>query len=631
VRAPEVTRRSRLRDLARHPLGRDIVETLAHQVGRSPRWIDNPFVGAVRLSSLPRLTGGRIDDAFVDALVGLLATVPDAPTPGGMPLRRAWFKEAVFYQVYPRSFQDSNGDGIGDLRGILSRLDYLKSLGVDALWLSPIYDSPMDDMGYDIRDYRAIHPEFGAMEDFDALVAGLHERGMRLVMDLVVNHTSDEHAWFQEAVRDPSSPKRSYYFLREGSPETPPNNWRSFFSGSAWRWFEEAGVWGLHLFSSKQMDLNWESPELRAEVMDMVRWWRERGVDGFRLDVINYISKQPGLPDGNTTIGDVTGFTGIEHYFHGPRLHEHLRQLRAEGFVDPDCVAIGETPAIGINMGKLMVGDDRGELDMIFNFDQLENPGKTRFDDYRYDLAYLKRYYTRWQGEHGDGYWMSLFFDNHDNPRMVSKVDPRPEFRAPVAKLLATVMFTLRGTPFLYQGQELGAVNQPFTSLDELRDVESINLARELAESGLGAEAVWARVLAGTRDHTRVPMPWDADGGFTTGTPWIAGHLTEGVHVAAQEGDPESVLEWHRELIALRRGSDALVYGPTEVERTSRKVWRYRRRFGDEEFVVVLNLTDAPVRAPRPPAGELVLCSGDGGRILAPYEAQIWRSHSVVE
>ncbi|WP_224763625.1 alpha-glucosidase [Salinibacterium sp. ZJ70] len=623
---PEITARSRIRDLLAHPLGRDIIDTLAQQTGASARLLDNPIVGALRLSALPTLTRGAVDASFLSSLTGLLATAPDAPTPAGMPLREAWFKEAVFYQVYPRSFQDSDGDGIGDLRGVLARLDYLKELGVDALWLSPIYDSPMDDMGYDIRDYRAILAEFGTLDDVDALVAGLHERGMRLVMDLVVNHTSDEHAWFQKGLTDPESPYRDYYFFVHGDADTPPTNWRSFFSESAWRHFSDEGVWALHLFSSKQMDLNWDNPELRAEIMEMVRWWRDRGVDGFRLDVINYISKTPGLPDGNRVLGEVTGFTGIEHYFHGPRLHEHLRQLRAEAFVDPDCVAIGETPAIGLQASKLMTGDDRGELDMVFNFDHLENPGKNRFDDYRYDLRRLKRYFIRWQAEMGDGYWMSLFFDNHDNPRMVSKVDPRPEHRVAVAKLLATMQLTLRGTPFLYQGQEIGAVNQRFASLDELRDVESLNMAVDLAAAGVSPEDAFARILSGTRDHTRVPMAWDATGGFTTGTPWIAGDGDTSINVVAQEGDADSVLEWHRQLIAVRRGDRALIYGETITERSSRRVWRYRRRRDGGEYLVVLNLTDRRARTSSPPRGaELVMTSGAGGRVLAPYEAQLWR------
>ncbi|MBM7829833.1 oligo-1,6-glucosidase [Agromyces cerinus] len=627
--ARALTGRSRIRDVLAHPLGRDMIESLALQAGRSPRWIDNPVMGAVRLDALPRLTRGAVDDAFIDTILALMATVTEVPTPNGMPLREAWFKEAVVYQVYPRSFQDSDGDGIGDLRGILSRLDYLQGLGVDALWLSPIYDSPMDDMGYDIRDYRAILSEFGTLADFDALVAGLHERGMRLIMDLVVNHTSDEHEWFQKALADPESPYRDYFFLREGLPDAPPNNWTSFFSGSAWRWFPEAERFGLHLFSSKQMDLDWESPALRAELVDMVRWWRERGVDGFRLDVINYISKAPGLPNGNELVGRLTGFTGLEHYFHGPRLHEHLRQLRAEAFDDPDCVAIGETPAIGPRMGKLMVGDDRGELDMVFNFEHLENPGKVRFDEYRYDLRHLKRYYTRWQAEYGDGYWMSLFFDNHDNPRMVSKVDPRPEHRAAVAKLLATILLTLRGTPFLFQGQEIGAVNQHFTELAQLRDVESINLATELAAFGTDSDEVFARLLAGTRDHSRVPMAWDADGGFTSGTPWIAGDGDDSINVAAEEGDPDSVLEWHRTLIALRREHPALVYGETVVERSAPRVWRYRRVHGAGEFLVVLNLGDSPARTAAPGSGwRLELASsgsGSGSGRLAPYEARVYR------
>lgn len=624
----EITSRSTLREVCRHPLGRDIVDGLARQVGRSPRWLG--LLGGVRLRALPRLTGGRLDAAFVDTLVTLLNTVHDAPSADGLPpgrtgIREAWFKQAVFYQVYPRSFQDSDGDGIGDLRGIISRLDHLQRLGVDALWLSPIYDSPNDDNGYDIRDYRAIMTEFGTLDDFDALVAELRARGMRLVMDLVVNHTSDEHEWFRRALADPQSPTRDYYFLRPGPAGSAPNNWTSFFSGSAWRHFADEQTWALHLFSPKQMDLDWQSPALRAEIVDLVRWWRARGVDGFRLDVINLISKTPGLPDGNPAMGAVTGFTGLEHYFHGPRLHEHLRQLRDEAFDDPDCVAIGETPAIGAQMARLMTGDDRGELDMVFTFDHLDLPGKTRFDDYRYDLAYLKSRLTRAQSALGDGYWASLFFDNHDNPRMVSKVDPRPEHRVAVAKLLAAVQFTLRGTPFLYQGQEIGAVNQRFDSLARLRDVESLHLAAELAGKGLGADEVFARVLAGTRDHARVPMAWDAGGGFTTGEPWLVGdgdHLA--VNVAAQEGDPASVLEWHRSLIALRRRHRALVYGATTVHRTTRRVWRYTR--GDDEVLVVLNLGDRPVHVRRAAdRWRLVLCSGGGARdLLDPYEAQIW-------
>lgn len=629
ARAPEATARLRLRDLYRHPLGRDVVDMLAHQVGFPARLVSAPPLGLVRLRALPRLTGGRVDAALVQTILDLLNAHRDIPT-DNLPPREAWFTGAVFYQVYPRSFQDSDGDGVGDLRGILQRLDHLEDLGVDALWLSPIYDSPWDDGGYDIRDYRAILAEFGTMEDFDALVAELHARGMRLVMDLVVNHTSDEHAWFRAALADPSSRYREYYFFREGAEDLPPNNWTSFFSGSAWRWFPEAQAWALHLFSSRQMDLDWRSPAMRAEIVDMIRWWRERGVDGFRLDVINMISKAATLPDGDPLIGAATGFTGLEHYFLGPRLHEHLRQLRAEAFDDPDCVAIGETPAIGTQSAKLLTGADRGELDLVFTFDHLENAGRTRWDDYRYDLRQLKAICTDAQAAFGGGYRASLFFDNHDNPRMVSKVDPRPENRVAVAKLLAMIQFTLRGTPFLYQGQEIGAVNQRFAGLGDLRDVESLNLAAELRAQGVDAAAVFARVLAGTRDHARVPMAWDASphGGFTTGEPWLPGDGSHaGINVEGQIGDPASVLEWHRRLIAVRRRSRTLIHGETVVERTASHLWRYRRVDEAGEWLVVLNLSDRPRRHRRPaPPWEVVLASGPvRARTLAPYEAQLWR------
>lgn len=622
----EVTARSRLREVCRHPLGRDIVDGLAHRIGRSPRWVDNPLVGAVRLAQLPRITGGRVDDAFVDALVRVLASVPGAP-PEAATVRDRWERSAVVYQVYPRSFADSDGDGIGDLRGILSRLDHLQRLGVDALWLSPVYDSPNDDNGYDIRDYRAIMTEFGTLADFDALVAGLHERGMRLIMDLVVNHTSDEHPWFRAALADPDSPFRDYYFLRHGTPGTPPNNWRSFFSGPAWRWFPEAGVWGLHLFSERQMDLDWTNPAVRAEVADIVAWWRERGVDGFRLDVINLISKADGLPAGNTAIGALTGFTGLEHYFHGPALHAHLRELRAAAF--GDAVAIGETPAIGAQIGRLLVAPERGELDLVFTFEHLDAPGKTRFDRYRYDLRHLRRHLLRQQAAYEDGAWPTLFFDNHDNPRMVSKIDDRPAHRVAVAKLLATIQLTVRGTPFLYQGQEIGAVDQRFASLEELRDVESRNLAAELVAAGASPGDAFARVLAGSRDHARVPMAWDAAGGFTTGEPWLAGDGSHAqINVADQESDPDSVLTWHRRLIALRRAHTALTLGRFVPERAGRRVWRYRRERDGEVFLVVLNLSDRPARTRRPGAGLVLELASGGGRAdgrLDPYEAQVWR------
>ncbi len=638
-----ITRDSRIRDVYAHPLGRDIVDKLLLQLGRSERWVTNPLIGSLRLRWLTRLTGGRVDAAFIDTLVHLLAQHPDVPVDDllpSAPITRAWWKEAVFYQIYPRSFSDSDGDGIGDLQGIIDRLDHLEDLGVGAVWLCPVYDSPGDDNGYDIRDYRAILNDFGTMADFDRLLAELHGRGIRLVMDLVVNHTSDEHPWFQQALADPSSPYRSYYFLRPGQGpdgQEPPNNWTSFFSGSAWRHYPDQDLWALHLFSAKQMDLDWDHPPMRAEIVDMVRWWLDKGVDGFRLDVINYISKAPGLPDGNPMIGELMRYTGVEHYFAGPRLHEHLRQLRAEAFAPYDAVAIGETPGVGVELGKLLTGEDRGELDMIFSFDHLEAPGRVRFDDYRYDLRHLRRILEKHQTAHGNRYWTALFFDNHDNPRMVSKVDPRPEHRVAVAKLLATIQLTLRGTPFLFQGQEIGMVNQAFASVDELRDLESLNRYAELRRDGRTEQDALAEVLAGSRDHARTPMQWTSGpaGGFTDGTPWIDGdgdHLHCNVEDARRDG--HSVLSWHRDLIALRKEHPALVYGSVEFGGPRRGwVWSYVRRLDNtqdgeraEDVFVVLNLGDQPQRFPTPDAAyRLALSSGArDDAMLAPYEARVY-------
>jgi oligo-1,6-glucosidase len=312
-------------------------------------------------------------------------------------------------QIYPRSFQDSDGDGIGDLKGIIMRLDYLKTLGVDAIWLSPVYDSPNDDNGYDIRDYYQIMKEFGSMDDFDLLLKEVHNRGMRLIMDLVVNHTSDEHPWFQEAIKAPDSKYHEYYHFHKSEDGNPPNNWTSFFGGSAWNYYEDNNEWALHLFSKKQMDLNWENEKVRKEIIGMIRWWLTKGVDGFRMDVINYISKSEGLPGGNESIGKLMGYYGIEHYFYGPKLHQYLKELKQEAFEPYHAFTVGETPGVGMEMSKLLTADYRKELDMVFSFDHLETPGHTRFDDYRYDLNYLKKYMSDWMENYGDHCWMSLF------------------------------------------------------------------------------------------------------------------------------------------------------------------------------------------------------------------------------
>jgi oligo-1,6-glucosidase len=483
-------------------------------------------------------------------------------------------KEAVFYQIYPRSFNK-------DLAGIIEKLDYLKDLGINAIWLSPIYDSPNDDNGYDIRDYEKIGAEFGTMEDFNALLAGVHLRGMKLIMDLVVNHTSDEHEWFRQALRGQNS---DYYFFRE-----TPNNWTSFFSGSAWNYYPEAQKYALHLFSKKQMDLNWENGRLREEIYAMIRRWLQKGVDGFRLDVINYISKFPGLPDGDETIGQMMGYVGIERYFFGPRLYEFLSEMRARAFEPFGAFTVGETPGVGFNMARILTD---GALDMVFSFDHLENPGKTRFDDYIYDLNYLKKFLIA-QAENSS--FPSVFFENHYNPRMTSKIDPSGKNAKKVAKLLAAILLTVRGTPFIYQGQEFGATNADFKDISELKDVESINLYNELIskenlKENLKEEA-FKKVLAGSRDHSRVPIDWTAESG--------------------QLSDEDSVYWRYKKLIKFR--AENLLYGNIKFYKPRKKnYFAYDRG----NIFIEHNLSDKNIR-------------GRYG-ILAPYESRFYRDGVLV-
>ena len=553
-----LTRDSRIGEIYATPIGHDIIHTLLLQTGLPEKAVANPVVRRLSLRALQKLAPGRLDNSLVDSLLGLLnheTQTPPAPTGG---ITRKWWKEAVAYQIYPRSFADSNGDGVGDLRGIREKLPYLKELGVNLLWLSPVYDSPNDDNGYDIRDYRKIMAEFGTMEDFDALLAEAHANGMKLIMDLVVNHTSDEHPWFQSSLHDPDGPCRDYYIWHKGRDGKEPNNWVSFFSGPAWNYYPERDEWALHLFSKKQMDLNWDNPALRREVYDMIDWWLAKGVDGFRMDVINLISKD-GLADGSEALAGAIGLRGIEHYFYGPRLHEYLAEMRRESFGRYDAVTVGETAGLGMQMSKMLTAESRAELDMVFNFDALENPGKTRFDDYRYDLRYLKKYLLDWQQNYGDNCWMSLFFENHDNPRMVSKVNPDPAVRAPLAKLLATLQLTLKGTPFIYQGQELGMTNCPFHSIEEFDDISTKDQYRVALEAGLSEEEALQAAARFSRDNSRTPMQWSsgANAGFTAGTPWLKVNPNyTSVNVQDEENDEDSVLCYYRRLIALRKSEE---------------------------------------------------------------------------
>ena len=609
----KITLDSRVRELYANPVGHDALAKVLMQLGMNESMLTNPMVANLKLKRLAAIAYNKIGPDFWMALLKLINNEPDMPAPLDGPITPQWWKEAVFYQVYPRSFCDTNGDGIGDLRGIIQKLDYLADLGVNALWLSPIYDSPNDDNGYDIRDYRKIMTEFGTMEDFDELLAGAHERGIRIIMDLVVNHTSDEHAWFKAALEDENSPYRDYYFFRKGTEEEIPNNWTSFFSGPAWNYYPEQQVWALHLFSKKQMDLNWENPALRAEVVDMVNWWLDKGVDGFRMDVVNYISKEPGLPAGNETIGALMGFPGIEKYYYGPRLHEYFRQLHTEAFAPHNAFSVGECPGLGRDMSRLVTGEERGELDMVFNFDHLETPGHVRMDDYEYDLNFYRDHIVRWIQEFGNNCWTALFYNNHDNPRMVSKVCKDPAYHTSLSVLLAAIQMTLKGTPFVFQGDEMGLANYDFTSMDQITDVEAKGYYAEHLEKD-GHAKTFASILAGTREHARVLLPWNAT--------LLPEHRT-----LPQQTGKKSVYEAYKQLIALRRAEKALVYGELQVLDRSKDRFVYTRTLDGVEFLVDCNLgrktrsaylleEDAELAFP---------AALQDPATLQPYEVRIWK------
>ena len=521
-----------------------------------------------------------------------------------------WWHHSVVYQIYPRSFQDSNGDGIGDLPGITARLDHLQALGVDVVWLSPVYDSPNDDNGYDISDYRAIHPEFGTMADFDTMLAAMHARGIRLVMDLVVNHTSDEHAWFRQARQSRDNPFHDFYIWAEpvlrdgvlGPPNDLPNNWSSFFSGPAWEWNAATGEYFLHCFSRKQPDLNWENPAVRREVHALMRFWLDKGVDGFRMDVINLISKhwdaQGRLPDAPVT---QPGFlqSGFNLTANGPRLLEYLREMRSEVLDRYDCLTVGECPGIPSDLAREITDARTGALDMVFQFEHVELdsvPGQGKWALKPLDLRDLKRSLAAWQHAMADAGWNSLYFCNHDQPRVVSRYGCDGEFRVPSAKMLATVLHGLRGTPYVYQGEELGMVNYPFTHIDQCRDIETLNMyAEAVHERGADPQVALASIRAKGRDNARTPMPWDAgpNAGFSTGTPWLAVHPNH-VDLNAEQArtDGDSVFHHVRQLIALRRTLPVLVQGRFELLWPGHaSVFAYRRVLDDAALWVICSFS----------------------------------------
>ena len=562
-------------------------------------------------------------------------------------MENSWWHSAVVYQIYPRSFADADGDGMGDLRGIINHLDHLAGLGVDVVWLSPVYPSPQDDNGYDISDYQDIEPVFGTLADFDELLAGVHERGMKLVMDLVVNHSSDEHRWFAESRSARDSPKRDWYWWRParegmepGAPGAEPTNWGSVFGGSAWEYDPATGEYYLHLFSRKQPDLNWENPEVRDAVHAMMNWWLDRGVDGFRMDVIDHISKDTALPDGTPRPGSAYG-DGAPHYLNGPRNHEFLREMHERVFAGRDnLLTVGEMPGVTVDEAVLYTDPARKEVDMVFQFDHVwADRGADPWALYPLRLTKLKAIFGRWQAGLAEVGWNSLYWNNHDQPRVVSRFgDDSPRYRVRSAQMLGAVLHLHRGTPYIYQGEEIGMTNAPFGAIEDFRDIEALGqYAQAVTHEGRAPEQVLTVLRARGRDNARTPMQWDASpaAGFTTGTPWLAVNPNyPEVNAAAAAKDPESVYHFYRRLIALRHAEPAVVHGDfTMLLPHDERLYAFTRTLGDTSLLVIGNFSGDTAAAAIDDAAawadtELVLTNAtapSGELVLQPWQVVVYR------
>ncbi|MFL0266737.1 glycoside hydrolase family 13 protein [Candidatus Clostridium radicumherbarum] len=550
-----------------------------------------------------------------------------------------WWKEGVVYQIYPRSFKDSNGDGIGDLRGITQKLDYLKSLGIDIIWLCPVYQSPNDDNGYDISDYRNIMNEFGNMEDFNGLLCEIHKRGLKLLMDLVVNHTSDEHKWFIESRKSKDNPYREYYIWREGKGNNPPNNWGSFFSGSTWKYDESTGEYFLHMFSTKQPDLNWENERVRAEVYDMMKFWLDKGIDGFRMDVINLISKVQGLPDGEKGQNALYG-NGFPYAANGPRVHEYLQEMNKEVLSKYDIMTVGETPGVNPETAKLYVNNDRHELNMLFQFELMDiDSGMDKWDIKPWKLTDFKKIMLKWYEGLKEKGWNSVYLNNHDQPRLISRFGNDKEYRVESAKMLATLLHTWQGTPYIYQGEEIGMTNVHFENIEDYKDLEILNMFKEKISQGISKETIMNGIYEKGRDNARTPMQWNSsiNAGFTSGTPWIKvnPNFTE-INVEKALGDKNSIYYYYKKLLQLRKQHKVIVYGDIELlEKNNESIFAYTRSFENRKLLVILNFSEKEVEFKLPKSlrsndfkliisNYLNKAQTEESKTLRPYEAVVY-------
>ncbi|MBL8094699.1 MAG: alpha-glucosidase [Anaerolineales bacterium] len=560
-------------------------------------------------------------------------------------MNKTWWKESVVYQIYPRSFVDSNGDGVGDLRGIIGKLDYLKTLGVDVIWLSPVYKSPNDDNGYDISDYQDIMTEFGTLADCDELITAMHARGLKLMMDLVVNHTSDEHAWFQQARLSRNNPYHDYYIWREPKDGREPNNWEAAFNGSVWEWNEATGEYFLHMFSKKQPDLNWENPQVRRAVYDMMHFWFRRGVDGFRMDVINMISKPEGLPDAPVVR---PGFLqpGFQLVTNGPRLLEFLGEMKREVLSKYDCITVGEAPLATVRQGVEITNEETGSLNMLFQFEHMDLDSVGGHMNGKWALKPLvlrdlKATMSRWQTALSGSGWNSLYLSNHDQPRPVSRFGDDGAYRVESAKMLGTFNHLLQGTPYIYQGEEIGMTNVAFDSISDYRDIEILNAFKtQTEEQGRDPREVMRGIYAKGRDNARTPMQWSAapQAGFSKAEPWIKvnpNYTT--INVEHALADPDSVFAYYQKLIQLRKAHPVFVYGTYALLLPEHEaIYAFTRTLEDERLLVVLNFSKGTPDFEAPTAlaygeaelliGNYPVPGGDPRRFtLRPYEARVYR------
>ncbi|PWH11195.1 glucohydrolase [Bacteroidetes bacterium SCGC AAA795-G10] len=548
-------------------------------------------------------------------------------------MKKTWWKEGIVYQIYPRSFKDSSGNGIGDIYGIIEKLDYIKSLGINMIWICPMYSSPNEDNGYDISDYRKISEEFGGNKAFDILLKEMHKRDLKLIMDLVSNHSSDEHKWFEESKKGEDNPYHDYYFWKKGKSNKPPNNWLSVFSGSAWQWDSNLNKYYLHLFTKKQPDLNWENPRVRDEIYDVLNFWLSKGVDGFRMDVISFVSKRLDFPSAKkgTSLPQMMG----NIYANGPRIHEFLKEMNKKVLSKYDVVTVGEGPGVNLKTGLKYVDENEQELNMVFHFDhlQIDYGPEGKFDPLPIDFIKFKKVFSDWDLYLKNKGWNSIFLGNHDFSRIVSRFGNDQKHRNESAKLLATLLMTLRGTPYVYQGDEIGMTNVKYPSIDYYDDVETRNAWKEAEEQNKDMDIFLKAVHKQSRDNARTPLQWDnsRNAGFSSSKPWLDVNKNYNtINVELQQDNPDSILNYYREIIRIRKNNSTLIYGDfLDLEPNNEKLFIYKRWDKQKTFIIVLNFSDDKILCDLNDLSSMILVIGNYkksayGESMDPWEARVY-------